>query len=114
MNIQLKLKVDEGVDEPLEVIRGIVDCSEAVDRSLTRWVAIARRKGHSWEEIGKSLRVSRQSAWERFKRADDERGDAIDRAFGAFAGRGIPSVDELRRQAREEDEEAERRREQEG
>ena len=37
-----------------------------VEGSLQGWVGEARRRGSSWADIGESLGMSRQSAWERF------------------------------------------------
>jgi uncharacterized NAD(P)/FAD-binding protein YdhS len=66
-NVRLNLEVKEGLDDPLAVIRGIVDSSQAIDSMLRRWVAMARSRGCSWQEIADALRVTRQSAWERFR-----------------------------------------------
>lgn len=107
--VRLTLEVKEGLDEPLAVIGDIVESSRGIETSLREWVRIAREHGHSWREIAEALGVTRQSAWERFKVVDEERPDAISRAMGALAGRGLPSTDEMRRQAREEDAEIEER-----
>src|SRR5690349_7411913 len=40
-----------------------------VDRHLREWVSLIRERHISYAEIGKSLGVSRQAAWERFSRA---------------------------------------------
>jgi biotin operon repressor len=37
-----------------------------MEPSLRAAVKLARQQGRTWEEIGKALGVSRQSAWERF------------------------------------------------
>ena len=52
--------------EPLTVINGIVAGVKGMEPPLRAAVRVARQQGHSWEEIGKALGVSRQSAWERF------------------------------------------------
>jgi hypothetical protein len=39
-----------------------------VDRHLREWVGLIRERHISYAEIGKSLGVSRQAAWERFSR----------------------------------------------
>jgi hypothetical protein len=103
--IRLQLDIDDGTDAPLEVIKGITDSSVAIERSLGEWVRIARTKGHTWEEIGTALGVTRQSAWERFKTVEET--DAIKAALGAFADRGLPPLAEVRRQMREEEAEIE-------
>jgi hypothetical protein len=38
----------------------------AVDKLIQQTVADARRDGCSWTEIGRSLGISKQAAWERF------------------------------------------------
>lgn len=60
--------------EPLE---GVLECcrlSEAVKKALREQVLLARRAGHSWAEIGGTLGVSKQAAWERFGKADPDGG----------------------------------------
>ena len=52
--------------QPLKVISGITEGIKSLDGTLREAVHIARRNGSSWDEIGKALGVSRQSAWERF------------------------------------------------
>ncbi|WET80787.1 ClpX C4-type zinc finger protein [Amycolatopsis sp. QT-25] len=37
-----------------------------VDDDLRTWVGEARRRGISWDRVGESLGMRRQSAWERF------------------------------------------------
>jgi len=39
---------------------------DQVDDDLRAWVGEARRRDLSWERIGGSLNMKRQSAWERF------------------------------------------------
>jgi hypothetical protein len=52
--------------EPLKVISGVTQSIKALDGTLAEAVRVARKQGVTWEEIGKALGVSRQSAWERF------------------------------------------------
>ncbi|MEQ4203869.1 hypothetical protein ABN028_10550 [Actinopolymorpha sp. B17G11] len=52
--------------QPLKVISGITEGIKSLDGTLREAVHLARKDGSSWEEIGKALGVSRQSAWERF------------------------------------------------
>lgn len=68
--VRLNLEINEGLDEPLAVISGIVDSSEGIESALREWVRIARSEGHSWQDIGDALQVTRQSAWERFRDID--------------------------------------------
>jgi hypothetical protein len=41
-----------------------------VEGALRRWVGEGRRRGLSWERIGSSLGMARQSAWERFSTSE--------------------------------------------
>jgi hypothetical protein len=52
--------------EPLKVISGVTESIKALEGTMAEAVRLARRQGITWEEIGKALGVSRQSAWERF------------------------------------------------
>lgn len=59
--------------EPLEALGELARSEEELDELRHRQVAAARASGASWEQIGKALGMSRQSAWERFaKRARDD------------------------------------------
>ena len=46
-----------------------------VDDALHEWVGRARDRGISWDRIGSTLGVTRQSAWERFSRPRPRRGE---------------------------------------
>lgn len=51
------------------LLESLSACNAAVDAArdvLQNRVDLLRERGTSWELIGKSLNVSRQSAWERF------------------------------------------------
>ncbi|MBM7785551.1 helix-turn-helix domain-containing protein [Tenggerimyces flavus] len=52
--------------EPMKVITGITQGIKSMETTLAESVRLARKQGATWEEIGKALGVSRQSAWERF------------------------------------------------
>jgi hypothetical protein len=52
--------------DPLTAIEKLTAGVEAIESALQRTVRLAREQGRTWEEIGKALGVSRQSAWERF------------------------------------------------
>lgn len=41
-----------------------------VEEHLQAWVTAARERGISWARIGDSLNMTRQSAWERFAKAE--------------------------------------------
>jgi hypothetical protein len=68
--VRLNIEVREGLDDPLPIISEIVDCSRGVESMLREWVRLARSRGHTWQEIAAALRVTRQSAWERFREVD--------------------------------------------
>jgi hypothetical protein len=111
--VRLNLEIEEGLDEPLEVIQGIVDSSESIERSLGEWVRIARMRGHTWDEIGKALRVTRQSAWERFKELDVDTDAIIDSVVGSLKGRFTMTTEQMRDEFRREEREIEERKDRE-
>ena len=51
---------------PLEDVRDACRVDLAVEKLLYESVQMAREAGHSWSEIGKTMGVSKQAAWERF------------------------------------------------
>lgn len=53
---------------PLDGLCHSARVSQALDKLQRELVARARASGRSWTEIGDSLGISRQSAWERFSR----------------------------------------------
>lgn len=71
-------KISVGLDikgdwqaQPLEFLRELKTCtSTLVEQLEADAVAIARRKGSSWTDIGAALGISRQAAWERFAPED--------------------------------------------
>lgn len=65
--VRLNIEVTEGLDDPLRVIRLIVESSNGIESMLRQWIRLARAQGHTWEEIAASLSVTRQSAWQRFR-----------------------------------------------
>lgn len=67
VHVQVTLGIDgDWKAEPLKVISGIRKGVNNFDGVLREAVAVARKQGITWEEIGKAWGVSRQSAWERF------------------------------------------------
>jgi len=58
--------------ELLERLPRVASVAAQVEGGLQRWVGEARRRGASWAAIGEALRVSRQSAWERFAHGGSE------------------------------------------
>jgi hypothetical protein len=81
MSVRLHIEVEEGLDDPLGVIGEIVDSSKGIESMLREWVKIARGRGHSWQHIADALRVSRQSAWERFRDVEAAAAQGTDPAF---------------------------------
>jgi hypothetical protein len=71
MSEKVRVRVDMNITgdwstDPLIVIDGISAGVRGMETPLRAAVKLARQQGHTWEEIGKALGVSRQSAWERF------------------------------------------------
>ncbi len=62
-SFQSEMKNEEILNRLPEVAAAEVQ----VEEHLTEWVKIARVRKISWDRIGKSLGMTRQSAWERFK-----------------------------------------------
>ena len=58
--------------EVLSRLPRIAAVAAQVEGGLQRWVGEARRRGTSWAGIGDALGMSRQSAWERFSRGDQD------------------------------------------
>jgi hypothetical protein len=57
-------------ERPLDDLAVVCSASTAVDKLIGQTVALARKQGCSWAEIGHALRISKQSAWERFSGED--------------------------------------------
>ena len=53
-------------DRPLDALCETARAAEGLAKLQRHLVAEARRSGRSWSEIGASLGISKQSAWERF------------------------------------------------
>jgi hypothetical protein len=56
--------------KPLEDLYVACAAAGAVDKLIRQTVAEARSSGCSWAEIGRSLGISKQAAWERFSGED--------------------------------------------
>lgn len=52
----------------LERLPAVAAAGVQVESHLALWVGAARERGISWNRIGDALGMTRQSAWERFKR----------------------------------------------
>ena len=108
VDVNLTISSDGDVD-PLGVLKGITKGMRKLDGALRDAVVSARGRGHSWEEIGDALGVTRQTAWERFG-SGVEPEDPIAAARGALADRFTMTTDEMRELGRQEDAEIEERR----
>ncbi len=53
-------------ERPLDDLAIACGAATAVDKLIRQTVAEARKQGCSWEGIGYALRITKQSAWERF------------------------------------------------
>jgi ATP-dependent Clp protease ATP-binding subunit ClpX len=53
-------------EQILEYIPRIAAVEDQVEQSLREWVGRLRERGITWERIGASLGMTRQSAWGRF------------------------------------------------
>ena len=67
---QIKVGLDiqgEWQERPLEFLAELTKCTQGLIENLeSTAVTAAREQGHTWDEIGQALGVSRQAAWGRF------------------------------------------------
>lgn len=54
------------VTDPLEAISVLRRLDAECDTTLRRMVALARKRGVSWQAVADQLDTTRQAAWERF------------------------------------------------
>lgn len=54
------------LDEVLRILPQVAAAGAQVEENLAGWVRKARSLGGTWARIGEALRMTRQSAWERF------------------------------------------------
>lgn len=64
--------VGDWQDEPLDGLCESARIARALDKLQRHLVEQARSAGCSWTEIGASLGISKQSAWERFSAPPDD------------------------------------------
>lgn len=102
-HVRFTIEIDEGLEEPLKVVRSLAEGLRSMDGVLRSWVQRAREQGHSWQQIAEVLNVTRQSAWERFKDVEEHPHEIIESVIGSLDAFPGPSTDEMRRQAREEE-----------
>ena len=55
--------------DPLEALRELSRADVELDALRRERVETARRQGATWDQVGESLGMSRQSAWEYYTRA---------------------------------------------
>jgi hypothetical protein len=53
--------------DPLEQLRAVRDEEQRLGDEKRQLIALARRQGASWAEIGQALGVSKQAAWEQYR-----------------------------------------------
>jgi hypothetical protein len=84
-------------------VRVLYDEEEAIRQALGLAVGGARRKGATWEQVGHAMRVTKQSAWDRFghtgrrsprRQGSPPAGEA--ELAGALRDRGLDVVQQLR------------------
>jgi hypothetical protein len=67
VHIKVKMSIEgDWKRAPLKAVAGISKGIANLEETLRQAVAIAREQGRTWDDIGRSLGVSRQAAWERF------------------------------------------------
>lgn len=62
------IDIDSLPTEPLEALRELSRADVELETLRRERVAAARTQGASWDQIGESLGMSRQSAWEYYTR----------------------------------------------
>lgn len=67
VSLQSVLAVDDGCQQLADWYKA---ASAGLEETLRRGVQDLRAKNHSWTEVGKAFGISRQAAWERFRRFD--------------------------------------------
>ena len=98
----MSVLLDRLPSDPLEALRELTRAEAELGQLRRRFVADARAAGVSWDQIGESLGMTRQSAWEYFSRPARE----------SMASRAATSLndDDAMRLAVEEAREVRRRR----
>jgi hypothetical protein len=67
VHVKVKMSIQgDWKREPLKAVSGISRGIANLEDTLREAVALAREQGRTWDDIGRSLGVSRQAAWERF------------------------------------------------
>lgn len=56
----------EMTGDPLSAVELLERATKVLGELLVNEVAQARMMGHSWEQLGQALLISRQAAWQRY------------------------------------------------
>ena len=99
----MSVRLDRLPSDPLEALRELTRTETELGKLRRQFVADARMAGVSWDQIGESLGMTRQSAWEYFSRPARE-------SMAARAATSSLDEDEAMRLAVEETREVRRRR----
>ena len=83
-NIAVVLAALRDAGSPLAGLTAAITLDDAVEETIQTFVSDARHAGHTWQEIGELLAISRQAAQQRFGRAPDG-GDPEDARLGQRA-----------------------------
>lgn len=78
---------------PLAVLLAAVTAAEAIEDATSFAVAQAREAGHTWQEIGELLAVSRQAAQQRFGERAAERPEPGNAALAQRASEIVEQLD---------------------
>jgi hypothetical protein len=71
-NIETVLATLRDAGSALAGLTAAITLDDAVEEAIQTFVADARAAGHTWQEIGQLLAISRQAAQQRFGRPPDE------------------------------------------
>jgi hypothetical protein len=94
-NIEIVLATLRDAGSPLAALTAAMNLDDAVEQAIQMFVSDARHAGHTWQEIGELLAITRQAAQQRFARAPDA-------ADPEQARRGERAVEIVRQLARHE------------
>jgi hypothetical protein len=83
-NVEIVLAALRDAGSPLAGLTAAITLDDALDEAIHTFVSDARQAGHTWQEIGELLAISRQAAQQRFGRAPDA-GDPEEARLGQRA-----------------------------
>ena len=90
-NIETVLATLRDAGSALAGLSAAITLDDAVEEAIHTFVSDARHAGHTWQEIGELLAISRQAAQQRFGRAPDG-GDSEEARLGQ---RAVEIVEQL-------------------